>query len=149
MKRSQKSLDRINSLLYLNYEVENIYLEVLDNIYNKEIRTFFKTTGFYRSEFSSVLKSEILKFGGNPIEFDKLSRNFSRILKTFKSQLESDNEFELMKGICKIKKISIDAYNNVLQERNLPLSVCKVLVGQRDNIEETLNLIKVKEQLVA
>ena len=61
--------------------------------------------------------------------------------------LKENDAPELLDQICTIKEWSIDHYNDLLQELNLPLSLCKMLAEQRDSLHYKMNSIKVKETL--
>ena len=149
MRYLERHLDKMNKLLHLSYEIEKIYLEVFGTINDEDLKTFFRNTSFFRNEFSRVLRDEIIMLGGNPIHFGGLRNELNRFSVRIKKLLDADHEPELLDQVCMIKKISIAAYNDVLQERNLPLAVCKTLIEQRDEIQKTLHIIKVEEQLVA
>lgn len=149
MKNLEKKVYKVNRLLHLNYEVEKVYQEAYENIINNDLKVFFRNTAFFRNKCSEALISEIDKLDGNPVPFDRLSFMFNDFLMKFKTLIHEENEPELLNEVCEIKKLSINAYNDLLQERNLPLSLCRVLLGQVDEIQKTLNTIKVEERLVA
>ena len=66
----------------------------------------------------------------------------------FKELLDTDNEYELLNEISKIKRRNIAAYNKLLQERNLSLSLCKLLVKQRDSVQMSLNSLTTKKAIL-
>ncbi|MEW4925705.1 DUF2383 domain-containing protein [Algibacter sp. 2305UL17-15] len=149
MGHLERHLEKMNKLLHLSYEVENIYLDVYEAINDEDLKVFFRNTSFFRNEFSRVLRGEIILLGGTPIHFGELHNELNRFSVRIKKLIDADFESELLDQVCMIKKLSIAAYNDVLQERNLPLGVCKILIEQRDEIQKTLNTIRVEEQLVA
>jgi hypothetical protein len=55
--------------------------------------------------------------------------------------LLNDNENILLE-IFGLLQTSIISYNDLLQEINLPLSLCKILIRQRDNIQDTMRVFQ-------
>ncbi|MFD2725079.1 PA2169 family four-helix-bundle protein [Hyunsoonleella rubra] len=149
MRHLEKNMAHLNSLLHLNYEVEEIYHEVLEHVQGESLKTFFRNAGFVRNEFNRVLRGEIENFGFEPVEYNGVGRMYKRILMKIKSMIGKEEDIELLQQVSNIEQLTIGAYNVVLQERHLPLSVCKVLIEQRDKMQKTINTIEVKEALVA
>ena len=69
------------------------------------------------------------------------------IWKNVRPLLKEGAERELLDQVCNVKQWSIDNYNSLLQEINLSLSLCKLLVGQRDKLHVTMNTIKANRAL--
>ncbi|WP_242131310.1 DUF2383 domain-containing protein [Aestuariivivens marinum] len=152
VKQSEKVIIKINNLLEMNFEIEKIYLDSVEIVNDKRLKTFFRERAFERNEFGRGLRKQIIKLGGEPKNFDKLNRLSSRyyiLWKNIRPMLNDNRETELLDQICSIKQWSIDNYNSLLQEINLSLSLCKLLVGQRDALHVNMNAIKAKEALVA
>ncbi|WP_445731312.1 DUF2383 domain-containing protein [Mariniflexile sp.] len=149
MKFSEKILGMLNNLLVMNYEVEKVYLEALDLATESHLKTFFRERGFERNEFGRKLRGEIEKLEGTPKFLGMLSSDLYRISMNFKNFLLLNNEDELMEEVYRLKELSIEKYNELLREINLPLSTCKILVKQRDTIYSNMNAMKSREQFVA
>lgn len=148
MKSSEKILEKLNNLLIMNYEVEKVYLDALDLATNTDLKTFFRERGFERNEFGRQLRAEIENLEGKPKELGVLSGEFYRILMNFRNCIFLNSESDLMEEIYKLKELNIESYNTMLMEINLPLSVCKVLVKQRDSITSHMNAMKRHEEFV-
>ena len=148
MKQLEKIFRRVNELLIMNYEIELIYLEAHDIVNDEDLKTFFRERHFERNEFGRALKREVVKLGGSPKGLNDLSDRYYKGWMKFKELLDTDNEFELLNEISKIKRLNIAAYNKLLQERNLSLSLCKLLVKQRDNVQMSLNSLRTKNAIV-
>lgn len=149
MKNIEKQILLVNDLLRFNYEAEKFYLDAFSIVSDVSLKIFFKNTSFYRNKFCKALRSEIINHGGTPVVFENTSIKLNRSLMRLKHSVNTENKVGLIDEICNVKQQTIFAYNNLLQQRNLPLSICKVLVEQRDKIQETLNTIQAKKQLVA
>ncbi|MFG6687232.1 DUF2383 domain-containing protein [Mariniflexile sp. HNIBRBA6329] len=148
MKSSEKILGKLNNLLIMNYEVEKIYSEALDLATDDNLKAFFRERGFERNEFGRQLRDEIVKLNGKPKPLNVLSGNFDNILANFKNYILLNNEYDLMEEIYNLKTKSIEKYNELLMEINLPLSVCKLLVKQRDSIYSNMNAMKRQDEFV-
>lgn len=148
MKTSERILAKLNNLLIMNYETEKVYLEALELATGDNLKAFFRERGFERNEFSRQLKVEIIKLDGQPKKFNGLSSTFDKKRHDFKTLLLLNNEDDLMDVVVALKRFSIEKYNDVLREINLPLSVCKLLVKQRDSIYSNMNAMKRHEEFV-
>jgi hypothetical protein len=148
MKSLQKKLDKLNNLLIMNYEVEKIYLEALDLAMNDNLKAFFRERAFERNEFIRQLRQETAKFNRIPKEFGVLSDSYREILRNFKDLILSENEEDLFEEIYSLKDLNINMYNDLLEEINLPLSTCKLLIKQRDIIYSHMNAMKSQEEFV-
>jgi len=149
MKHLDKILSQLNELLVMNYEVEKIYLEAHDIANDEDLKTFFRDRNIERNEFGSALRQEIIELGGSLKELSNLSNRYQKVWMSFKELLDTDNEYELLNEIGKLKRQNIAAYNLLLQEINLSLSLCKLLVKQRDSIQMSLNSLRTNDVLVA
>ncbi|MFD0990203.1 DUF2383 domain-containing protein [Mariniflexile jejuense] len=148
MKSSEKILEKLNNLLIMNYGVEKVYLEALELATDDNLKAFFRERGFERNEFGRQLRAEIEKLNGKPKHFGNLSSGLNNIWLNLKNHLLLNNESELMDEIYKLKELTIDRYNMLLMEINLPLSVCKILMKQRDSVYSHMNAMKRQEEFV-
>ncbi|MDO7170908.1 DUF2383 domain-containing protein [Mariniflexile sp. AS56] len=148
MKSSEKILSKLNNLLIMNYEIEKVYLKSLDLATNDKLKSFFRERGFERNEFGRQLRGEIVKLDGKPEQLDGVSSNFRGILTNFRNYIILNLETDLMEEIYLLKRVSIEKYNSLLREINLPLSTCKTLMKQRDSIYSNMNAMKRQEEFV-
>lgn len=147
MKCYHKILRKLNDLQIMNNEIEKVYLKALKEISNNKLRAFFQKKGFEKSQFVRLLQGEInkLKMQNNSIELD---RRFSPVSTNYSKLLHIDNDGDLYESAYKIEQFSVEKYNELLMELNLPLSLCKLLIKQRDRIEFESDLIKEETMLV-
>ena len=73
---------------------------------------------------------------------NRLSRAYYIFWKNLRPLLKKSGSPELLDQICNMKEWSIDNYNNLLQELNLSLSLCKMLSEQRDALHSRMNSIR-------
>ena len=150
IRNSEKIITKVNDLLMMNYEAEKIFTEAHNIVDDSDLKSFFSELAFERNEFIRALQKETIKIVEKPKKFEglnKLSRAYYIFWRNLRPLLKEDNSPELLDQICNIKEWSIDNYNDLLQELNLPLSLCKLLAEQRDLLHYKMNSIKVKETL--
>jgi len=142
MRYSENFSNKLNDLLNMNYEVEKIYLEAFNSVTDDTLQTFFKDRQNKRREFSLELRNEIEGLNIAPRSVNILSKYYHENQMNIKDDdLLNDNENILLK-IFGLLQTSINSYNDLLQEINLPLSLCKILIRQRDNIQDTMRVFQ-------
>lgn len=146
MKRLERILEKMNDLLIMNCEVEKIYFELLDKTHDKDLKAFFSERGFERREFGKDLKLEILKLDGEPKYSVGLKSDFYKYWMNFRNFLLLDDEKNITQEVYGLTVFSVRKYNELLSEMSLPLSTCKLLMKQRDRIEEGMVVLKRQEE---
>ncbi|MEJ2113103.1 MAG: DUF2383 domain-containing protein [Flavobacteriaceae bacterium] len=142
MRYSENFSNKLNDLLNMNYEVEKIYLEAFNSVTDDTLKTFFKDRQNKRREFSLELRNEIEDLNIAPRSVNILSKYYHKNQMNIKDDdLLNDNENILLE-IFGLLQTSINSYNDLLQEINLPLSLCKILIRQRDNIQDTMRVFQ-------
>ncbi|KJD33800.1 hypothetical protein PK35_03340 [Tamlana nanhaiensis] len=149
MRYVKKILGQLNDLLLVNFEVEKIYSDVIDEVTDDSLRLFFKERALERNEFSKRINIEIEALGETPERIGALSKNFYKIKTKFKNLAFVKNESDLLDEVFNLKQDSINKYNEVLMQPHLPLKLCKILVKQRDSIQATLRVLKREYAVVA
>ncbi|WP_240572106.1 DUF2383 domain-containing protein [Aestuariibaculum lutulentum] len=133
---------KVNELLVFNSGVEKVYLEAYDSVENEELKAFFNERAFERNQFSKDLKTEMENIEDKSSQPAGLSTNFYEIWRNFRNLILMDNESGLLNEVYRLKEVSVEMYNQLLMEPNLPLSVCKLLGKQRDSIQAAMNTMK-------
>ncbi|MDU8884995.1 DUF2383 domain-containing protein [Yeosuana sp. MJ-SS3] len=142
MRYSDKFSNKLNDLLNMNYKVEKIYLEAFKNATDDTLKAFFKERQIKRSEFSMELRKEIDSHNIAPRSVNVLSKYYHKNqMNDSNNDSLNDNE-NILFEIFNLLQTSIDSYNELLREINLPLSLCKILIRQRDNIQDTMRVFQ-------
>jgi len=149
MKYLKRNLDKLNDLLNLNYQVEQIYDDLLEDVNDEDIITLIRRRRFERKQNSDMLRKKIIELKGFPKSFEALDNIYYRSLFNIKKLINKEETNKAIDKLCRIEEQSIANYNAFLQERNVPLSICKILVVQRDRIQKSLNKLKVREMVAA
>lgn len=150
IKHSEKVITKANNLLMMNYEAEKIFSDAHDIVDDDNLKSFFRELAFERNEFIRALRKETKSLGEKPQSFEglnKLSRAYFIFWKNLRPLLKEKNITELLDQICSMKEWSIENYNSLLQEFNLSLSLCRLLVEQRDLLHSKMNSLKIRETL--
>lgn len=143
MRYSDKFSNKLNDLLNMNYEVEKIYLEAFNSTTDETLKVFFKERQVKRSEFSLELRKEIDNHNIAPRSVHVLNKYYhkNQMNDDINNDLLNDNDAILVE-IFRSLQTSIDGYNELLREINLPLSLCKILIRQRDDIQDTMRVFQ-------
>ncbi|MCB4798531.1 PA2169 family four-helix-bundle protein [Tamlana sp. PT2-4] len=142
-------MEKLNNLLSLNNEVEEIYSEVEEKVSDVSLKNFFKERALERHEFSELIKLEIENLGETPEPKSIQSKRFYKTKMKVRNLVFSDNELDLLDEVFNLKQETIDNYNDVLMQPHLPLKLCKLLVKQRDNVQSTMRVLKREAAFVA
>ncbi len=148
MKGSNNFLSKLNELIIMNEEVEKTYKEILKDILVEEFKPFFKDKIQVRNQFGQLLLKEVNKLGDKEQEPIMLNRRNKLIRSSLKKSLKINKALNLQNEVYRIEQFSIDKYNELLMEMNLPLKLCKLLIKQRDTIQYTSRLIERGEAFV-
>lgn len=141
MKYSEKFSSKLNNLLNVNYEAEKIYSDLFKGVSNETVKSFFKERQIKRHEFSRVLVNEIAKHNIAPKAVSTLNKHFNKAEMRDIDKNLLGNEDYLLFEVYRLQKESIDAYDDLLMEISLPLSFCKALMKQRDDIQATMRIL--------
>ncbi|OBQ55127.1 hypothetical protein VQ01_10405 [Tamlana sp. s12] len=149
MKTKEKFISNLNSLLIMNAEVEKIYTELVDKVSDEDLKTFFSQQGKQRREFTKDLKAKIVSLGGS---YENKGRVQSELYKFWMNirnfVMFNKSEESLMNEVRDMQGLTINKYNDLLRMLGLPLSICKLLIKQRDRIQDAKDSIE-RHSLIA
>lgn len=149
MKYSEEISNKLNQLLEKNYDAEKGYLNAMEQVDSSKLKMFFKRRASERSEFAKELRTEILQYGEIPEDSGSLKGTLHRNWMTLKSTFTSNDEEAILEEAIKGEKASLEEYNDVLSERNLPPSIDSLLIKHKNAIQAAINTEKLHEELVS
>lgn len=149
MKYSEKISNKLNELLVKNYDAEKGYINAIENVDSDRLKMYFKRRASERSEFAKELRTEILRYGEIPEDSGSFKAAMHRNWMTLKSTISSNNEEAILEEAIRGEKSSLEEYNELLKERNLPPSIDKLLMKHKNAIQSAINTEKVHEELVS
>lgn len=149
MKYTEKISKSLNELLIKNYDAEKGYKNAAENVESHTLKQFFKRMSNERSEFARELKMEITRYDEEPKDSGSFKGLAHRNWMDLKSLFSSNNEEAIMEEVIRGEEKSLDAYYDILRDRNLPASIDALLFKQKRAIQATINSVKVQEELVS
>ncbi|MBR9913351.1 MAG: PA2169 family four-helix-bundle protein [Algicola sp.] len=149
MKYSEKISNKLNELLIKNYDAEKGYLNAIDHVESDKLKMFFKRRASERSQFAKELRTEILQYGEAPEDSGSFKATMHRNWMSLKSMFSSNNEEAIIEETIKGEEASLEEYNELLKERDLPPSIDSLLIKHKNAIQSAINTEKVHEELVS
>ena len=149
MNYSEKISNQLNELLIKNYDAEKGYINAMKNVESPNLKIFFKRRATERSQFAKELRTEILQYGEDPKDSGSFTGTMHRNWMTLKSTFTSNDEAAILEEAIKGEKASLDEYNEVLTERNLPPTIDSLLIKHKNAIQSAINIEKVEEELIS
>ncbi len=149
MKYTEKISNKLNELLVKNYDAEKGYLNAIDHVESNRLKMFFKRRASERSEFARDLRTEILRYGEEPETSGSFKGAVHRNWMTLKSLFSSNNEEAILEEAIRGEEASLEEYNDILKDRNLPPSIDSLLIKQKNAVQAAINSEKVYEELVS
>lgn len=134
---------KLKDLLFMNQEVQKTFLKVQSDSIDHGLKSFFKAKVTERNTFGKLLQAELNKLEAKA-KTSILMQNRSHYFRSpnLKNVLQIHRDLDLFNQVYKVLQVSIKKYNALLMEIDLPLSLCKLLIKQRDRIQSSLDLIK-------
>lgn len=149
MKYSEEISNKLNKLLVKNYDAEKGYLNAIDQVESDRLKMFFKRRATERSKFAKELRTEILQYGEIPEDSGSFKGTMHRNWMRLKSTFSSNNEEAVLEEAIKGEQESLEDYNELITERDLPPSIDALLIKHRKAIQSAINTEKVHEELVS
>ena len=148
MKYTEEISNKLNELLEKNYDAEKGYIDATKNVESNNLKMFFKRRATERSEFAKELRTEILQYGEIPTNSGSfkgaLHRNWMNLKSTFAS-----NEEAVLEEAIRGEEASLEEYNNLIAERNLPPTIDGLIAKHKIAIQSAINTEKAKLELVS
>ena len=149
MKYSEKISNKLNELLMKNYDAEKGYLNAVENVDSDRLKMYFRRRASERSDFAKELRTEILQYGELPEDSGSFKGTMHRNWMTLKSTFSSNSEEAVLEEAINGEKASLEEYNEILKERDLPPSIDSLLIKHKNAIQSAINTVKLKEELVS
>ncbi|PKG53359.1 MULTISPECIES: ferritin-like domain-containing protein [Olleya] len=149
MNYREKISKKLNELLVKNYDAEKGYLNAIDNVESSELKLFFKRRASERSQFAKELRTEILQYGQIPEDSGSFKGAMHRNWMSLKAVFSSNNEEAIIEEAIKGEEASLEEYDTLLKENNLPPTIDNLIAKHRHAIQAAINTEKVHEELVS
>ena len=149
MKYGKEISNKLNELLVKNYDAEKGYINAMKVVDNVNVKNFFKNRAEERSRFARQLRTEILTYGEDPEESGSLKGILHRNWMSLKSTFASNNEEVILDETLRGEKASLEEYNEILGDRELPTRLINLIREQRNAIEAAINSVKQYEEVLS
>ncbi|TXD93815.1 ferritin-like domain-containing protein [Gillisia hiemivivida] len=149
MKNFEKISNKLNELLIKNYDAEQGYIKAMHNVENDSLKSFFTERSEDRGRFASQIRTQILRFGETPKESGSFTGTMHRNWMEFKTLFTSNDEKVILEEILRGEKASLEDYNEIISETDIPENIKTVLVSHRNSIKNVINNVPKLEQAVA
>ncbi|MDO1501773.1 PA2169 family four-helix-bundle protein [Winogradskyella maritima] len=149
MKYSEKISNQLNELLVKNYDAEKGYRNAIENVDSSDLKIFFTNRANERETFAEEIKTEINRYNETPKENGSFTGTMHRNWMSLKSTFSTNNEEAILEEAIRGEEASLEDYNDVLSDRDLPPTIDTMLTKHRDAIQASINTVKVKEELVS
>ena len=149
MNFTEKISNQLNELLIKNYDAEKGYLNAIENVESDRLKMFFKRRASERSTFAKELRTEILQYGQIPTDSGSFKGTMHRNWMSLKATFSSNNEEAILEEAIRGEEASLEEYNALIMERNLPPSIDRLLLKHKKAIQSAINTEKAHEELVS
>ena len=149
MNFTEEISKKLNELLAKNYDAEKGYLNAIENVKSDRLKMFFKRRASERSLFAKELRTEILRYGEIPTDSGSFKGTMHRNWMSLKSTFSSNNEEAILEEAIRGEEASLEEYNELMKDRNLPPSIDSLLLKHKNAIQAAINTEKVHEELVS
>ncbi|TYA70006.1 ferritin family protein [Seonamhaeicola marinus] len=149
MKNVTHIVEKLNDLLILSEEVENTYVKVSEKLKFTDNIAYSKKIGAERGKFVQFLKKELDKIDKGGETTLALKRRNHLIRTNYKKYFKIGNDLDFLEKVYEMEVLSVNKYDDLLSQINLPLTLCRMLLKQRDSIQARLHVIERGEPIMA
>jgi len=149
MKYTEEISNKLNELLVKNYDAEKGYQNAAENVDSTTLKIFFKRRASERSEFAKELRMEILQYGEIPEDSGSFKGSVHRNWMSLKSLFALNDEEAILEEAIRGEEASLEDYDEIMKDRNLPPTIDAMLFKQRNAIQSAINTEKVHEELIS
>lgn len=148
MKRTKEEMgEKLNELLEKSYDAEKGYKKAADKVKNDRLKDFFKQKTQERKMFIKELREEIAGYGQVPEEGGSTTGTMHRTWMDMKAALSGDNEEAVLEESLKGEKAALEDYKEITTETDLPPTLSSKLNRQQKHIQNSINNVKMYEQM--
>ncbi|TXD48206.1 ferritin-like domain-containing protein [Polaribacter sp. IC073] len=138
--------EKLNALLEKTYDAEKGFTKAAEIVKNESLKKYFTQKATERNTFGQDLKKEISSFNQGIDKGGSLVGTVHRAWMDVKSLFSLDDVESMLEEAIRGEKASIEEYDDVLKEIDLPSSTKDVLAVQKNIIENGLYNIKSLEE---
>ena len=149
MKYDEIISNKLNELLIKNYDAEKGYIKASEEVDNTTVKNFFENRAEERSSFAKELRSEILRHGEIPEDSGSFKGTAHRNWMSLKNTFSSNDEEVILNEALRGEKASLEEYNSIINNTDMPSGLSNMLMKQRNVIESSIESVKSFEEVLA
>jgi uncharacterized protein (TIGR02284 family) len=134
--------NKLNALLEKNQDAEKGFMKAAEHTKNQNLKAYFESKSKERNTFSSALKSEIMAYGQKSGTDGSTTGDLHRAWMDIKALFAVHNDEAMLEAAITGEKASLEEYQDVVTEANLPPSTRALLTQQMNKIKTGLDTIK-------
>jgi len=135
----------LNDLVRINHDRTEGYQKAVEELKPTDIdlKTMFNNMANHSTQFSSELKEEIVKFGGEPASDSTQSGKIYRVWMDIRSSV-SDHDRKSILDLCEFgEDAALKAYKAAIEsDVEIPAEVRQLIEAQRANIKTAHDVVK-------
>jgi uncharacterized protein (TIGR02284 family) len=135
----------LNDLVRINHDRTEGYRKAVEELKPTDIdlKTMFNNMANHSTQFSSELKEEVAKFGGEPASDSTQSGKIYRVWMDIRSSV-SDHDRKSILDLCEFgEDAALKAYNAAIEsDVEIPAEVRQMIEAQRTNIKTAHDVVK-------
>ncbi|WP_372916678.1 PA2169 family four-helix-bundle protein [Salegentibacter sp.] len=148
MQRTKEEMgEKLNDLLEKSYDAKKGFQTAADNVKNDRLRDFFHQKAEERKMFIKELREEITGYGQVPEDGGSASGKMHRTWMDMKSALSGNDEKAVLEESLKGEKAALEDYEDITSETDLPPTLSSKLSQQQHHIQNSINNVKMYEQM--
>ena len=143
----EKVEDQLEEILEKNRDAEKGYRKAADNADSPSLKSFFARKATDRNSFNSSLKREMMANYHEIEDNGTFAGNIHRAWMDVKALFSGNNDEAMLEESIKGDKAAVEEYEEVLQDKTLPLSISQLVRRQMTQIQSDLSTVKRLEDL--
>ncbi len=146
-KNHDELVDSLQQLLEKNYDAENGFKKAVSDAKHADLKAYLKKQAVQRNRFATELDYEIRELNETPKENGSATATLHRAWIDLKTALSSNKDESILEECIRGEKASVEEYEDVLKNKNIPLQIENILNKQLADIRMTLSEVKTLEDL--
>jgi uncharacterized protein (TIGR02284 family) len=147
MRTKEEMGKKLNELLEKSYDAHEGFKAASENADNKKLKEFFRQKSEERETFIKELREEITGYGQVPVEGGSSKGSMHRTWMNLKASVGSDDDESMLEESLRGEKAALEDYKDITKEKDLPPTLSSKLNRQQQNIQSSINNVKVYEQM--
>ncbi|MFV8225842.1 ferritin-like domain-containing protein [Christiangramia aquimixticola] len=139
----------LTDLLEKNYDAEKGYKKAIEHSNNPHLKQFLKDQAVQRNHFATELDKQLHLLNEHPGEKGSAMGAMHRFWMNFKTTFTKNDDEAILEECLRGEKASLKEYDAKLKNKFLPTEISEMFKGHRSRISQTVDTIRLLEDLEA